>query len=53
MGVSDPARDGAAAAGRLPEAVSGESQDEPLVAGDGDEDHPAATLAVAGLLPIR
>ncbi len=48
MGVSDPARDGAAAAGRRPEAVSGESQDEPLVAGDGDEDHPAATLAVAG-----
>ena len=34
--------------GRLPVAASGESQDEPLVAGDDDEDHPAARLAVAG-----
>ena len=48
MGVSDPARDGDAAVGRLPVAASGESQDEPLAGGDDDEDHPAARLAVAG-----
>ena len=40
--------DVAAAAGRPPHATSEESQDEPLVFGDDDEDLPAAWLAAAG-----
>ena len=38
----------AAAAGRRPEAAGEESQDEPFVFGDDDEDLPAAQAAVAG-----
>ena len=41
-------RDVAAAAGRLPQAAGEESQDEPLVSRDDDEDLPAARVAVAG-----
>ena len=40
--------DVAAAAGRLPQAAGEESQDEPLVSGDDDEDRPAVRAAVAG-----
>jgi RNA polymerase primary sigma factor len=40
--------DVAAAAGRPPQAAGEESQDEPLVSGDDDEDLPAAQVAVAG-----
>jgi RNA polymerase primary sigma factor len=40
--------DVAAAAGRPPQAAGEESQDEPLVSGDEDEDLPAAQVAVAG-----
>ena len=38
----------AAAAGRRPEAAGEESQDEPFVSGDDDEDLPAARVAAAG-----
>ena len=38
----------AAAAGRPPEAAGEESQDEPFVFGDDDEDLPAARVAAAG-----
>jgi RNA polymerase primary sigma factor len=38
----------AAAAGRLPQAAGEESQDEPLVCGDDDEDLPAARVTAAG-----
>ena len=38
----------AAAAGRPPQAAGEESQDEPLVSGDDDEDLPAARVAAAG-----
>ena len=37
-----------AAAGRPPQAAGGESQDEPLVSGDDDEDLPAARVTAAG-----
>jgi RNA polymerase primary sigma factor len=40
--------DVAAAAGRPPQAAGEESQDEPLVSGDDDQDLPAAQVAVAG-----
>src|SRR5262249_58358091 len=40
--------DVAAAAGRLPQAAGEESQDEPFVSGDDDEDLPAARVAAAG-----
>ena len=40
--------DVAAAAGRPPQAAGEESQDEPLVSGDDDEDLPAARVAAAG-----
>ena len=40
--------DVAAAAGRPPQAAGEESQDEPLVSGDDDEDLPAAQVAAAG-----
>jgi RNA polymerase primary sigma factor len=40
--------DVAAAAGRLPQAAGKESQDEPVVSGDDDEDLPAPRVAVAG-----
>jgi RNA polymerase primary sigma factor len=40
--------DGAAAAGRPPQAAGEESQDEPLVFGDDDGDLPAARVAAAG-----
>jgi RNA polymerase primary sigma factor len=40
--------DVAAAAGRPPQAAGEESQDEPLVSGDDDEDLPAARVTAAG-----
>ena len=40
--------DVAAAAGRPPQAAGKESQEEPLVSGDDDEDLPAARVAAAG-----
>ena len=40
--------DVAAAVGRPPRAAGEESQDEPLVSGDDDEDLPAARVAAAG-----
>ena len=40
--------DVAAAAGRTPQAAGEQSQDEPLVSGDDDEDLPAARVAAAG-----
>ena len=40
--------DVAAAAGRPPQAAGEQSQDEPLVSGDDDEDLPAARVAAAG-----
>src|SRR6516162_5064668 len=40
--------DVAAAVGRPPQAAGEESQDEPLVSGDDDEDLPAARVAAAG-----
>ena len=40
--------DVAAAAGRPPQAAGEESEDEPLVFGDDDEDLPAARVAAAG-----
>jgi RNA polymerase primary sigma factor len=40
--------DVAAAAGRPPQAAGEESQDEPLVSGDDDQDLPAARVAAAG-----
>jgi RNA polymerase primary sigma factor len=39
---------GAAAAGRPPQAAGEQSQDEPLVSGEDDEDLPAARVAAAG-----
>ena len=38
----------AAAVGRPPKAAGEESQDEPFVSGDDDEDLPAARVAAAG-----
>src|SRR6059058_2509221 len=40
--------DVAAAAGRPPQAAGEQSQDEPLVCGDDDEDLPAARVTAAG-----
>src|SRR4029077_1863251 len=50
-GEQDPGTgqgDVAAADGRPPQAAGEQSQDEPLVSGDDDEDLPAARVTVAG-----